>query len=471
MDAIWALIGVAVGLILGGGLAWMILKQKFVADLAVANQEATKQKDELDRLEKQLAETTTRLTEKTEAYHQLDVTHNQYVAKQEERELAHRERVKELEQFEANLKEAFENLSNAALKKSAEDLVKQAEEVLKRYKENAEGNLQKSRKEIETLLEPMERELKRLEAVSRELNEERLKDATELKTQIVRLQTGTSKLITALQGGGTGGQWGEVALRRIVEMAGLRDKVDFSTQESISTEEGKQRPDMTVYLPGDRVIVIDSKAPVQDLDRLEAEDEDERKQIANAHAASLLKYAKDLHKKEYSKIETAPDFTVMFIASESAFRMAIEGKPDLVEKAMEFNVVVTTPATLLALLRTVAYAWNQERLAKEARTIQKTGKDLYDALMILKTNYDSLGSKLKSTVDAYNKFGGTLDGNVAPKVRRLKESGLPVTAEFEDSNLIDADIKELKAVDFRELPNKALVSDEVESEASLESLD
>jgi len=466
VDAIWILTAAVVGVIVGGVGVWFLLRGKdsgivaeaselrgrvegMVRDLATAESEARVRGDRVVELEEEIAGVEGEHRDLLSRFHELDVRFGKYVSETDEREQAHLREVQKLEAMEAKLKETFENLSNQALKTSTEELLKQSREVLQRYKDSDDDMSAKKQAEIEKLLQPVQNELKRLEEFNRVLEQERLKETTTLKDQLVQLTSGTGKLISALQGSGSAGKWGEVQLLRIVELSGMKDRVDFVTQEALGGSEGALRPDMQVFLPGGRRMIIDSKVPIQDLENLEGDSAESRKVLAQGIAAKVHEYAKGLQRRDYSQVDNAPDFVVMFIPSESAFRMALEGRPGLIEDAMGLNVVIATPSTLLPLLKAVNYGWRQETLAKEALNIQKWGKELYDSLVTMKGHYDDLGRRIQAVGKKYNEFGGSLDSAVIPKARKMRDAGLPVKSEIgEERVVVEMAERELRARDF-----------------------
>ncbi|MBA4293508.1 hypothetical protein C0431_11135 [bacterium] len=466
MDAISILVGAVVGLIAGAIGVWLMLRGRegvlnselaverekvmgLTADRSRAEAEATSRGDRVVELEDKLAGVEGDYRNLQDRFHELDVRLGKIVSESDERDRAHMREVEKLEAMETKLKETFENLSNKALTESREEFLKQSKQVLERYREADDELAKTKRAEIEKILMPVQGELKKLEEFNRSIEDRRLAENASLKDQLVALTSGTGKLISALQGSGSAGKWGEVQLKRIVELAGMQDKIDYVAQESLAGSEGAQRPDMQVFLPGGRTMIIDSKVPIQDLDEIEAVDEDGRKVLAQGIAAKVMDYAKGLNRRDYSKLESAPDFVVMFIASESAFRMAVEGRPGLIEDVMHLNVVVASPSTLLPMLKAVNYGWRQENLAKEARNIQQWGKDLYDALVVMKGHYDDLGRKINAVGSSYNKFGGSLDRTVIPKARKMAEAGLPVKdGEILDTAVVEFSERELRAGDF-----------------------
>lgn len=449
-------------MLVGAGLVWFLLRGKegalrseaedlrsrvegLLTDRTKAESEASIRSDRIVQLELELNQAVEEREALRQRYHECDVELNTLKATLDERELSFEKQINEIKSMESNLKESFKVLSSEALSKSTEELIK-------RYRDHDEEAAKAKRAEIENLLLPVQKELKRLEEFNQKMDQERKLDANSLGEQIKQLASGTGKLISALQGSGSAGRWGEVQLKRIVELAGMQERIDYVAQESIAGTDGVQRPDMLVFLPGGRTMVIDSKVPIQDLEAMEAADEDGRKALSIAVANKVMEYAKSLNKKDYAKLESAPDFVVMFMASESAFRMAVEGRPGLIEDVMNLNVVVATPSTLLSLLKAVNYGWRQEKLAKEAQNIQKWGKDLYDALVTMKGYYDDLGRKINAVGVSYNKFGGSLDRHVIPKARRMADAGLPVKEEVNETAVVEFSERELRAADFAALP-------------------
>lgn len=444
VDAIGLGVAAIIGALVGAVVAWLVFRGRIVelvAGRSVAESEARSRSDEILRLEGELKEAETQRDGFRNDFHKADVELNTIRATADANERAFEERLKDLKEMEDKLKESFANLSNEALRKSTDEL-------LKRYREHDEEAGKAKRAEIENLLQPVQKELKRLEEFNRELNDSRVKDKTSLGDQIQALTSGTAKLITALQGSGSAGRWGEIQLERIVELAGMKERIDYVTQESSSATDGG-RPDMQVFLPGDRTMVIDSKVPIHDFDEVEASDPEARRAISVGVANKVAGYAKDLNKREYTRLEAAPDFVVMFIASESAFRMALEGRPALIEDTLHLNVVIVSPSTLLPMLKAVNYAWRQEKLAAEAKNIMQWGKDLYDALVKMKTHYDELGKRIDAVGRKYNDFGGSLDRSVLPKARKMRDAGLPVKEEVgEATAVVEFSPKQLRAADF-----------------------
>jgi DNA recombination protein RmuC len=359
-----------------------------------------------------------------------------------------------LKDAKRELTDVFQNLASRALGESNEAFLRLAKQRLEEMEKASQRDLSERQQSVAQLLQPVKENLERLEGFNRDLEKVREGAYEQIKTQIASLQQDqrslakeTGMLARALQNPGTAGAWGEVALMRVVEMAGLERHVVVFEQKGHDTDEGRKIPDMLVKLPGGRTIVIDAKAPMSNyLEAVKEQglEESVRKTLLVAHAQNVLGRARELQKKGYGEeLSDTPDFTVLFIPSEGAFRAAVEAKPNLMEEAMDRNVVIASPATLLGLLRAVHYGWRQEQLAAEAKEIQKEGAVLYDRLHKLADHYQKLGKGLQSTVKAYNDFGGSLERMVLPAARRMKERGIsgkeeppaPLEVEFSPRSL------------------------------------
>jgi DNA recombination protein RmuC len=240
-----------------------------------------------------------------------------------------------------------------------------------------------------------------------------------------KLRTETGALVTALRKPNTRGQWGQMQLRKVVELAGMVRHCDFSEQTSFDGDEQTMRPDMVVNLPGGKHVVVDAKAPLQGiLDAYEAPDEETRTAALQAHARLLRRHVKQLADKAYwAGLESAPDFVVLFLPGEHLYGAALDADPELIEDAMARRVLIATPTTLLALLHSVGYGWQQERVAESAQAVSELGRELHGRLAKLSTLIATLGSRLNSTVKAYNETVGSYEARVLPGARRFAEHG------------------------------------------------
>ncbi len=433
MEPVSILIGAAVGLV--GGL---------VIALVVASRQSNPLRDALESA-KSDAET---------ARKERDAANGRVIelsTQLNERERSHSERVQAYEDAKKAMEDSFDAISLRNLKQALEE-----------HKKLSDTDLTQRAKSIEEMLRPFQERLKDLDGHNRDIEKQRAEAYGELLQQIKTLgeqQSGltkeTNRLVKALQDPGSAGSWGEMVLERVVEMAGLEEHYTFDQQSTTSSDDGDQRPDMIINLPGGRTLIIDSKAPMRAyMEGLETPDEEGRATFFRAHGGKLYEHAKELKRRDYSKRDGAPDFTVMFIPSESAFRTAVEARPALIEECMECNVVLATPTTLLALLRAVNYGWQQEKLAQLAREVQKDGSQLYERICKIVDDYNKLGKALKQAGNAYNEFGSSLEARVLPAARRFKDNGV-------QSN------KDLALIEPIEVSPRPLTSDELTRQAAL----
>lgn len=391
-----------------------------------------------EQIEAERATTTERLhTEKTEAAERLANRERELFARLEsrERELtdlveAERERAKaQVEEMRADTKrlsDEFEALSRKALEANSRTFLDQANERLKRAEESGASELAKREEAIKSLVEPLQRTLGEVKEEMTSAEKARLAAHTALDQQVQAmressdsLRTETNQLVTALRAPQVRGRWGELQLRRIVEVAGMVEHVDFTEQQRL--DDGALRPDMVVNLPGDKQIVVDSKVSFNGyLEAMEAREESVRTERLQAHARHLRKHIDDLDSKAYwEHIDGSPEFSVMFVPAEAFLNAALEQDPTLLEHAFAKNVVIATPPTLVALLRTVGYTWRQELLAAEAQQVFTVGRELHKRLVTFGDHLQKVSRSLNSTVDAFNKMNASLDSRLVPQVRRF----------------------------------------------------
>ena len=337
---------------------------------------------------------------------------------------------KKLEKTKVQMTESFKALSMDVFHENSKAFLHLAEAQLGKFQEGAKVDLEGKQKAIEASLEPLKAVMKQLDDQHRELEKRREGAYSALHKQLElmmasdkELRQETGQLVRALRSPQMRGSWGQVHLRRVVELAGLVNHCDFSEQVTIETNGKVLRPDLVIRLPGQRHIVVDAKTPLEAyLDASETQDENRREVRLLDHAASLRKHIKDLSAKEYWKgFDLAPEYVILFLPAEAFFSAALQSDPSLIEVGADQNIIVATPTTLIAILRAVAFGWKQEGLSKSAQEIAKLGADLYDRLGTLCDHWKKLGKELGSAVDAYNQSVISLESRALVSARRLKE--------------------------------------------------
>jgi DNA recombination protein RmuC len=347
------------------------------------------------------------------------------------------DRLKLLEQSETRLRAAFDSLAGEALRANSALFLQLAREALGRDQAVAQGALKEREAAVAQLVAPLRAALERTEAQVQALERERREAFASLRTQIEALSGGqaqlsreTRNLVTALRRPEVRGRWGELTLRRLVELAGLTEHCDFTEQLRVTSEEGALRPDLVVHMPDARDLVIDAKTPLDAyLAALEAPTEEERAQGLKRHAQQVEARVRDLAAKSYwSQFERSPEFAVLFLPGDQFLSAALAERPELLESALGQGVIITTPSTLIALLKTVAYGWRQSEVAHNAAIIRDLGQELYRRLASFDGHLARMGQRLGSAVEAYNAAVGSLERQVLPQARRFTELGVTADA-------------------------------------------
>jgi len=350
------------------------------------------------------------------------------------------EREQALSRAREQLQGVFGELARDSLQSNSEVFLQLARERLARQQQDASQALKERETAIESLVQPIREALAKTEAQIQTIERDRIDSFATLKTQMEALALGqtslsreTRNLVTALRRPNVRGQWGEITLRRLVELSGMTSHVDFTEQVHLSTDSGAVRPDMVVHMPEQRDIVVDVKTPLDAyLAAVEAQDDEERGTQLRRHAQIVGARVRELSSKQYwSQFERSPDFVVLFLPGDQFLWAALQENPGLVDDSMRQNVMLATPTSLIALLKVVSHGWKQTILAENAAEIRSLGEDLYKRLAVFGEHLGKLGKSLGNSVDSFNKAVGSLEQQVLPAARRFEGLGLRVNREIE----------------------------------------
>jgi DNA recombination protein RmuC len=370
------------------------------------------------------------------------------------------EKLRLLAEASEQLKTEFKALAAAALESNNSNFLQLAQTTLQNYQTHATGELAQKEQAVKNLVDPIAQSLIEMSQQIRDLEQARSQAYGTLTTQVASLldtqkalQAETGNLVKALREPQARGRWGELQLRRVLELAGMLEHCDFQEQESISNDERRFRPDVIVNLPGDKQIVVDSKAPLAAyLAALDAPDEATRTARLADHARQIRQHIDALGGKAYwAQLTCTPEFVVLFLPGEVFFRAAMDSDAELIEYGVSRKVIVASPTTLIALLKAVAYGWNQKNLAESAGKICDAGKDLYKRLCTMAGHMHEMGKKIGGTVTAYNDMLRSMESRVFPLARKFPDldRSLPVAALPELDQLDKAPF-ELQAPDWHE---------------------
>ncbi|HVI07612.1 MAG TPA: DNA recombination protein RmuC [Candidatus Binatia bacterium] len=424
-----------IGLLFGSALAWLALRSRSAtleARLSLTEKELSAEKAERARL---LADQTGLIAARARLESALELERK-----------AIDEKVELVGRAEETLGQAFKAMAADALKDNNLSFLALAKEKLERFQDQAKGDLDHRQKAVADLIAPVRESLEKVDVQIREMELKRGDAYGELRAQVQslvdsqnNLRSETGNLVRALRTPNVRGRWGEIQLRRVVEIAGMVSYCDFAEQETVSTSNGRIRPDLVVKLPGHKHVVVDAKTPLQAfLDAFETSDEEARRACLANHARQVRDHMNMLSGKKYwEQFDATPEFVVMFLPGETFFSAALEQDSGLIEHGVLNRVIPASPTTLIALLKAVAYGWNQEKLARNAQQISELGKELHERLRLLAGHISTVGNSLDRAVESYNKAVGSLESRVLVSARKFSELGASVAEDIPELEPIE----------------------------------
>ena len=470
-----------VGIVVGAIAVWFVLRTKARQSYQTARSESIGQ---LAALQERLAGREQALFKLQEAFDK-EIIDREKLREQsanlkadlEGERRAAQERKESFKQAAGELAEKFKALSRDALKDNNQSFLELARATLERFQETAKGDLESRQKAIDQLVKPLKESLDKVDGKIGELEKVRAGAYSELREQVktlatsqLQLQSETGNLVKALRAPHVRGRWGEIQLRRVVELAGMLQYCDFVEQETVTTEDGRLRPDLIVRLPGNRTIVVDAKVPFDAFyESISTMDDDIRSARLKDHARLVRTHIGSLSKKSYwESVQPTPEFVLLFLPGETFYSAALEHDPKLIEDGVGLGVIIATPTTLIALLKAVSYGWRQEQMAANAQEVSKLAKELYDRLRTFTNYFADIGRGLDRALESYNKGVGSLEARVLVTARKFKERGAIAGEEIETLEPIDKAARALSLDEGGLFPD--LVAGETDPEEEEDSL-
>ena len=475
-SGLFAIVGLVLGLLVGGLLTWLIARLRSANAIAQLEQEANsasvlrEERDSLrtqtDDANRELAAARARLDSiaaqnetNSAALEQSRVAAQQAgetVASLRQQLLEANRRLDEQGEIEKTLTDKFKVLATEVIDSNSEKFLSAADEKVGHLVQQAKKDFSLSKDAVSDLVKPLSQELKRIETARTDSQGSLREQLKTLANSNKGLELETRNLTTALKRPEVRGSWGEIQLRRVAELAGMTNYCDYEEQVSIQSGDGNiDRPDMVVRMPSNRTIVVDAKTPMDAyLRSIESDSDEERETQLARHADQVKARATSLSRKAYwDALDRSPEFVVMFLPGEFLLQPALERDPELFDRSMQQRVIIATPNTLMALLKTVEMGWKEAQLAEHAVEIQKIGHELHDRLAVYAGHIAKVGGSLRSAVSSYNSAVGSFDSRVALSARRFKELGVPTTDEIPELDQLDIDVREITG---RHLPDSQL---------------
>jgi DNA recombination protein RmuC len=457
MEIVFPASMLAVGLVVGSLSIWFLsrtkLKYEFDRGRATGDSERATLTERLAGKEDQLRELREALDRETDQSEFLRTENARTLAdlsalqtRLEEERKASQEKLALLNNAEEIFTDAFKALSADALRNNNRSFLDLAKQNLETFQQNAKGDLARRENAIGELIKPLKESLEKVDGKIGELEKTRAGAYSELREQVkvlaqshLQLQSETGNLVKALRVPHVRGRWGEIQLRRVVELAGMLQYCDFMEQETFATEDSRIRPDVIVRLPGNRTIVVDSKVPFDAFyESISTTDEEVRLQRLKDHARVVRTHITALSRKSYwETVQPTPEFVLLFLPGETFYSAALENDPKLIEDGVSQGVIIATPTTLIALLKAVSYGWRQEQMAENAHEVSNLARSLYDRLRTFTKHFDDIGRGLDRALDSYNRGVRSLETRVLVTARRFKERGAITGDEIETLEPID----------------------------------